>query len=29
LCWVFFKISSYELFAWGWPQTMILLIAAS
>jgi hypothetical protein len=25
----FFEIGSHELFAWGWLQTMILLISAS
>jgi hypothetical protein len=25
----FFKIGSFELFAWGWLQTMTLLISAS
>jgi hypothetical protein len=25
----YFEIGSHELFAWGWLQTMILLISAS
>jgi hypothetical protein len=29
LHWLFWRWGSHELFALGWPQTMILLISAS